>query len=130
MEFMRLPKVVLIPVLTGKENNKKFLLEAVGSAKKVVVVYLIDQSTGMTASEITKELQEKEVLLNQIDELIHSIGKKVKVYNEWGNLTEKISVISQRENVKEIVVQKRSKLAQKEIGLIKELGLPVREISF
>ena len=120
--------VVLIPVVTGKEDNKAFLLAAVGSSELAVIVYLIDQSSGLTANEITDELQQKELLLERIDENLHGYGKRVKIYNEWGKWKEKIPVIAKREEVDEIVVMKRGKLGEKEIEEIQSLGLPVRII--
>jgi len=124
---MRLPNV-LIPVLTGLEWKKSFLLEAAGQSSLAVVVYLIDQSSGLTAAEMQKELDDKEALLTEINETLHSVGKRSKIYNEWGTLKEKIPLIAQREKVTEIAVLKHGKMAEKQIEEIKSLGIPVREI--
>ncbi|MFC2174880.1 hypothetical protein ACFLQ2_03340 [archaeon] len=119
---------VLIPVITGLEWKKSFLLEAAGQADLTVVVYLIDQSSGLTAGEMQANLDDKETMLKEIDEMLHSFGKRSKIYNEWGSIKEKIPMIAKREKVKEIVVLKRGKMAEKEIAEIKSLGIPVREI--
>lgn len=125
----RLRNTVLIPVVTGKENEKKFLYEALSNAQKAIVVFLIDQSSGLTANEMSSELQKTEALLEEIEKTIHSMGKQVKVYNEWGSIREKIPVIAQREKAKQIIVQKRGKLGIKQIEEIKNIGMSVREIS-
>ena len=119
---------VLIPVLTGLEWKKSFLLEAAGESSLAVVVYLLDQSSGMTAGEMEREIDEKEVLLKEISEMLHSLGKRSKIYNEWGTLHEKIPIIARREKIKEIAVLKNGKKAEKEIAEIKTFGFPVREI--
>ncbi len=123
---MRLPNAVLIPVLTGREGEKRFLLEAAGGAGLVVVAYLIDQTSGLTANEMTQELQEKERLLEKIEGALHSLGKRVKVYNEWGSWGEKLPIIAKREGAGEIVVRKSAK--GKAAEAVRSLGIPVREI--
>ena len=123
-----MPEIVLIPVLTGRESEKRFLLEAAGGAGLAVVVYLIDQSSGLTASEMSQELEEKEKKLEEIEGVLHSLGKRVKVYNEWGSWEEKLPVIAKREDVGEIAVKKAGKKGEREVAIIKSLGIPVREI--
>lgn len=123
-----MPKTVLIAVLTGREGEKRFLLEAAGEAGLVVVAYLIDQSSGLTGSEMAEELQKKEELLGEIGQSLHSFGKRVKIYNEWGSWKEKLPIIAKREGVDEIVVRKAGKKAEKEIAAIKSLGVPARVI--
>lgn len=130
MGCTHLPNVVLIPVLTGKENDKSFLLAAAGQSSLAVVVYLIDQASGMTGNEMSRELEEKEALLDEIDETLHGYGKRVKIYNEWGKWKEKIPVIAKREEVDELVVMKRGKMAESEIEILKELGIPLKLIGY
>lgn len=125
---MHLSKVVLIPVLCGKEDDKAFLLEAAGDSSLAVVVYLIDQTSGLTGNEMAAELKEKESLLIEIDENLHGYSKRVKIYNEWGKWKEKIPMIAKREDVDEIVIMKKGKKNQKEIAELQSLGIPVRII--
>ena len=121
-------KVVLIPILTRKENKREFLLQAAGPARFTIIVQIMDPASGVSAGELTGYMQEGEVLLDEIRETLHAIGKRSKAYSEWGPLKDKIGIIAQREEVEEIVVLRRGKAAQKEIAQLKELGLPVREI--
>ena len=121
-------KVILIPILTRKENKREFLLQAAGSAKLTIIAQILDPASGVSAGELTAHMQEGEALLDEMKKALHAIGKRSKAYSEWGPLKDKIGIIAKREEVEEIVVQKRGKAAQKEIALLKELGLPVREI--
>jgi len=121
-------KAVIIPVITGREIEKAFLLEAAGKARKAVLVYLVDQSSGLTVQEMEQDQKDKEDVLTEIENELRLIGKNTKVYNEWGNYAEKLPMIFKKERAGEVVVLKRGRMTENAIAAIRATGLPVREV--
>jgi len=122
------PKAVVIPIITGREKEKAFLLEAAGKARKAVLVYLVDQTSGLSAAEMEHDVKEIEEVLTEAEDQLRLIGKNVKVYNEWGNYAEKLPMIFKKEKAGEIVVLKRGRMTEAAIAAIKATGLPLREV--
>jgi len=101
---------VLIPVVSKQQLDKKYLLEAAGGADTAFLLHVIDTSSPKPASDFAEEMREFEELLEKAKEDLGRAGVRAVVVEEWGDLVEKIKVVSRREEVEEVVLPKKLRL--------------------
>jgi hypothetical protein len=97
---------ILLPVLTGKENDKLFLQRVTKDTSRAVVVYIIDsdRTSETTFGDFTTEVQKGETLLDEIESVLTKRKIATKLYSEWGATMDKLDNIARVEQVDAIVV--------------------------
>ena len=95
------PRWVLIPLLTGKEDDKKFMMSCAVNTNRVVLVSIVDDT--LPASDLEEFVAEREDILGYMSEFFRKIGIAVKTYAEWGDWG-KVKLIAEKEQVDEILV--------------------------
>jgi hypothetical protein len=98
----------LIPLLTKEENDLDFLEEAVGKAKEVVLLGIVDDESlakgqfGFAANEI----RHSNAFLEEVKAILEKQGKVVKDISEWGDTARKIGNIAKLNQVNKVCMKK------------------------
>jgi hypothetical protein len=95
------PRWILIPIITGKEDHKNFMMSCAADTNRVVLVSIIEDS--MPGSELEEYIKQKEDILDYMEDFFRKLGVAVKTYLEWGSW-DKVKVIAEKEQVDEILV--------------------------
>ena len=97
-------KSVLIPLLSLRQLDKKFLLEATKDAHLVVFLEVIDPRSGLTPTELTERMDAVQESLKEAEYELRKRGVRVSFIEEWGNWEDKIKNVFKREGLDEVVV--------------------------
>jgi hypothetical protein len=128
---------VLIPLLSGQENNPEFLEKALDGAKQLVVLLPIDTNAmvgrfGFAATEI----RQGNLLSEEIRKAAEERGIACSEITEWGDTLSKIDHIAQLEKANCIRLLKQDnhyfrellkKLKEKSRKKIETISLPEPE---
>ncbi len=121
---------VLIPILSKKENDEKFIDAAVIGAKEITLLVVVDTSlTSGGYGFASSEISQGNALMNDIRAMV---GKKKKTCDdvlEWGETITKIDHIARLREVDKVVLQKQdNKFYSDLIETLKKNQVRVEEI--
>jgi len=95
------PRWVLIPILTGKEDDKTFMMSCAVNTNRIVLVSIVDDK--LPASSLEKFVKERDDIIDFMHAFFRKLGISVKTYAEWGTW-DKIELIAKKEQVDEVLV--------------------------
>jgi len=121
---------VLIPLLSKKENDEKFIDEAVRGAKEITILLVVDTNLtsggyGFAASEISAGNS----LMDEIKGMVGRKRKPVDDVLEWGDTITKIDHTARLKEVDKVVLQKQeNKFYLDLVAALKKNKVQVEEI--
>lgn len=100
---------ILLPLITGKENEVNYLEEATKKAFEIVLLQIVDRDSkpkdvGFASSSVRQGTK----LMESIKEFVEQKKKKAKEITQWGKVEEKIFAIAFLEKVDKVVLKKQS----------------------
>lgn len=119
---------ILIPILTGEEDDSEFLEEAVKDADELILLHVVkredigDVPAGYAGSKIKRGEEVMERVSKEI-----SPRMRVESNMEWGDPTKKVMALATINDVDEVVL-KKSKTADDMEEELKEMRISVKII--
>lgn len=112
---------MLVPIVSGKENNTEFLQKAVENGKEIILLLVIDQREligqfGFAASGI----KQGTALMEQIKAHLEAKGLHPKDIEEWGDTETKIEHIALLQRVDKVLLLEQDNEYFR--NLVKQLG--------
>lgn len=111
--------IVLVPLLSGKEDIDYFVDNVCKGADKVILLQIIDREFMNKTSAAMGEVMQFSTLLSEMKKKIGKKRKPCEEITEWGTTTKKILSISIIQNVDKVFFLKQKNKFFDEI--IKEL---------
>lgn len=96
--------IVLVPLLSGKENNDYFINELIKKADKIILLQIIDREFMNKTSAAMGEVMQFSTLLSEMKKKIGKKRKPCEEITEWGNTIKKILSIAIIQNVDKVVL--------------------------
>ncbi len=121
---------VLIPMLTGKEDQERFLSKVSEKNSRVVLANVIDSTrTNLSPQELEGSIQEKDKAMEEAAEFLRMKRVNVSTAEEWGKFPQKLVNIFKKEELDQVIVLNdgREETEQK-IKELKSTELPVKVI--
>lgn len=122
---------VLIPLLSGKENNGEFLKKACEKAKEVIVFLPVDTAGKATSGFTMTEIAQGQKLAGEITLRIGRMRKKAESLLEWGDTLKNIDHVARLRGIERIALLKEDNEFFKQTvrKLKKKRGYKVKVIS-
>ncbi|HZX19402.1 MAG TPA: hypothetical protein VFF13_00115 [archaeon] len=99
--------LVLLPILSDKENDEKFLDEALKGAKQIILLIVVDAGKKEEFGFATSQIQKARKVLEEVSE---TIGQKRKSYEdilEWGDTNAKVLNLAMLRKVDKVILKKQ-----------------------
>ncbi|MDO8626953.1 MAG: hypothetical protein Q7K42_00675 [Candidatus Diapherotrites archaeon] len=111
---------ILLPLISGQENNEEFLEEATKKAFEVMLLIVVDQEylpkeSGYASSTIMKGTK----LMESVKAIIGKKRKSAKEFSVWGKTEEQIYKVAVLQKVDKVVLRKLNNLWFEDV--VKEL---------
>ncbi len=118
----------LIPILTEKENDPKFLEEALKDTHELILLHVVKREDigNIPAGYAGSRIKKGEQIMEDIKQ-IASQRMMVETNMEWGEPTKKIMAVYKINDVDEVVMKKSQEADEMEEEL-KEANIQVRVI--
>lgn len=81
---------VLVPLLTGKENNPSFIEAFTNKVDEVVLLQIVDRGFMSRTSSAIGEVRQFRAVLDEIKKIVGTKKKKCNEITEWGTTAKKI----------------------------------------
>ncbi len=99
---------VLIPLLTGKENNKQFVETATAKVDEVILLQIVDKEFMNRTSTAIGEVRQFRTVMDDIKKAVGAKKKKCNELTEWGSTVKKILGIAILQKVDKVFLVKES----------------------
>jgi len=99
--------IVLLPILSDKENEDAFLEEALKGAKEVILLIVVDSETNDEFGFATSHIQTARTILEEVKITVGKKRKKSEEILEWGNTASKILNIALLRKVDKVVLKQQ-----------------------
>ena len=97
--------MVLLPILSDKENEDEFLEAALKGAKEVILLIVVDSDTNDEFGFATSHIQTARTILEEVKITVGKKRKKSEEILEWGNTVGKIINIALLRKVDKVVLK-------------------------
>ncbi|VVB75939.1 Uncharacterised protein [uncultured archaeon] len=81
---------VLVPLLTGKENNPMFIEAFTNKVDEVVLLQIVDKGFMSRTSSAIGEVRQFRTVMDEIKKIVGTKKKKCNEITEWGTTAKKI----------------------------------------
>lgn len=106
---------VLLPLLSGRESNERFLEKATKGVRKVTVLIVVDTSLQETFGVTASSLAQAQRIASTIKAYLSKKRKSCEILLEWGPTAETIDRIAKLKSVNKIVLVKEKNAFFKQI---------------
>ncbi|HNV01187.1 MAG TPA: hypothetical protein PKK60_02045 [archaeon] len=99
--------IILVPLLSGKEDNPEFINAITSKGKKIVLLQIVDKEFLAKTSTAMGEVMQNHALLTKVKKSIQSKKKTVEEITEWGTTIKKILSIAILQKVDKVFLVKQ-----------------------
>lgn len=99
--------LVLIPLLSDKENDEAFLEEALKGAKNIILLIVVDANSNEEFGFTTSHIQKARAVMEDVKATIGRKRKRAEDIIEWGDTFGKISNIALLRKVDKVFLKKQ-----------------------
>lgn len=100
--------IILVPLLSGKEDNLEFVNAICARGKKIILLQIVDQEFLAKTSTAMGEVMQNHTLLTKVKKSIQSKKKSVEEITEWGATIKKILSIAILQKVNKVFLVKQN----------------------
>lgn len=100
--------IILVPLLSGKEDNPEFINAITAKGKKIILLQIVDKEFLSKTSTAMGEVMQNHTLLTKVKKLIQSKKKNVEEVTEWGLTIKKILSIAILQKVDKVFLIKQN----------------------
>ena len=98
---------ILVPLLSGKEDNPEFIKAITANGKKIILLQIVDKEFLTKTSTAMGEVMQNQALLTKVKKSIQAKKKKVEEITEWGTTIKKILSIAILQKVDKVFLVKQ-----------------------
>lgn len=99
--------IILVPLLSGKEDNPEFINAITSKGKKIILLQIVDKEFLAKTSTAMGEVMQNHALLTKVKKSIQSKKKTVEEITEWGATIKKIFSIAILQKVDKVFLVKQ-----------------------
>ncbi len=100
--------ILLIPLISGKEDNPQFISSITSQGKKIILLQIVDKEFQAKTGTAMGEVMQHHALLTKVKKAIQSKKKEVEEITEWGTTIKKIISIAILNKVDKVVLVKQN----------------------
>jgi hypothetical protein len=100
--------IILVPLLSGKEDNPEFINAITARGKKIILLQIVDKEFLAKTSTAMGEVMQNHALLTKVKKSIQSKKKTVEEITEWGTTIKKILSIAILQKVDKVFLVKQN----------------------
>jgi hypothetical protein len=100
--------IILIPLLSGKEDNQAFINAVTQKGKKIILLQIVDKEFLAKTSTAMGEVMQNHALLTKVKKALQSKKKTVDEVTEWGTTIKKIISIAILQKVDKVFFVKQN----------------------
>jgi hypothetical protein len=97
---------VLVPLLTGKENDKGFVEAFTRGVDEVVLLQIVDKDFMSKTASALSEVRQSRVLMDELKKIVGQKKKKCVEASEWGSTIQKIVGMAVLQKVNKVFLVK------------------------
>ncbi len=108
-------RTILVPIVTGDECEKAFMISCLKGSGEIVALNVIDPN--MKGSELEASLKKTREAMDHMRDFFHGMRVSFRAVEEWGDLAEKVRSLAQRFGVDAVVMPKKAEKWAPDFGV-------------
>ncbi len=108
-------RTILVPIVTGDECEKAFMIQCLRGSGEVIALTVIDPNT--KGHELEESLKQTRAAMDKMRDFFRGMRVDFRAMEEWGDLAEKVRALAQRAGVDAVVMPKKAEKWAPDFGV-------------